>query len=269
MNWERRQRGVPQATARQARADLLSRCGYALPANEQTGYFAQLIVVEDPQAFGFVNAQIGMLGAARLANPGNQNQQLDWADWQRRNGLLVHQFEFTGHAIEKAKETLMDCLDERQKRDFAAFGCFTVSVKNGPFEGRYRINTDRSFSVMQLETNDQYCVTAYEVPIYDQMLAVKLLLENEPEAFFRKANIHPGARTIDGIVETIRGHQLRQDEMTLHEAQQINRAIHDEAAAIMQMTDQIVQTTINIFRSYRPYTWRETLMACFGIERSS
>jgi len=93
--------------------------------------------------------------------------------------------EFTPAAIAKSKATLREQLTPAQRGDFDTTESFDVVVKG---RGSFIVNNNRSFSVTERATNQQYCLTTPEAPIYDQMLAIKLLLESDPKTFFRTAN---------------------------------------------------------------------------------
>lgn len=95
-----------------------------------------------------------------------------------------------------ARELLVRHLTPAQLDTFEEHEYFFVDVKPesrrgviGWSEGQYKIAAQHSFNVTHVETKEAFCVVAAEpVPIYDQMLTQKLLLENEPEKFFAKAN---------------------------------------------------------------------------------
>lgn len=96
-------------------------------------------------------------------------------------------------AEQKAKDTLRACLKPDQLREFDKDETFTVDipdhgVKGFPF-GKFIVKKSSAFNVMHIESKESFCVVAAEaVPVYDQMLTQKLLLENEPKRFFKTAN---------------------------------------------------------------------------------
>lgn len=129
-------------------------------------------------------------------------------------------------AEKTARELLVKCLTPAQRADFEKNQAFDVEVTaGGSFRarhtradplgqrglewgaGRYRIAKGSAFNVTHVESGTRYCVVAAEsVPVYDQMLAQKLLLENEPAKFFETANVsapglHDGRRVdfINGV----------------------------------------------------------------------
>jgi len=86
----------------------------------------------------------------------------------------------------RAKSLLLRALAPKQLQEFARSGYFTVEVAG---RGRFVILPDAMFNVLEMATGDCYCaVPATGVPIADLMLAQKLLLESDPDQFFRAAN---------------------------------------------------------------------------------
>lgn len=88
-------------------------------------------------------------------------------------------------ARDKARRTLIRHLDAGQLKSFNRDGSFRVTARSGR---RYTISTARSFNVVD-EAGTAYCGQILNVPIEDQMLAQKILLENDEEKFLRNANI--------------------------------------------------------------------------------
>jgi hypothetical protein len=86
----------------------------------------------------------------------------------------------------RAKSLLLGVLTPKQREDFTRSGYFTVEVAG---RGNFVILPDAMFNVLEPATGDCYCaVPATGVPIADLMLAQKLLLESDPDQFFRTAN---------------------------------------------------------------------------------
>ncbi len=80
-------------------------------------------------------------------------------------------------------------LNPRQRREFELHNYFSVNV---PGRGRFWVFPWRSLNVVDPGTGDCYCgVPEGRLPVYDLMLAQKLLLENDPQNFFCVANRHP------------------------------------------------------------------------------
>lgn len=96
----------------------------------------------------------------------------------------------------KAKALLLMCLTPTQQAEFAEHHYFTIEVDHkvsGLPTGAFRIAKGSSFNVTHVESGETFCVVAQEkVPVYDQMLTQKLLLEQEPERFFKTANRSQG-----------------------------------------------------------------------------
>ena len=90
-------------------------------------------------------------------------------------------------AKEKARQLLMRQLDDGQEKSFKKDGEFRVTAKDGKV---YTIKTARSFNVVGPD-GTKYCGQLADTPIEDQMLAQKLLLEHEPDKFFKNANVSP------------------------------------------------------------------------------
>lgn len=84
---------------------------------------------------------------------------------------------------------LLRLLTPEQREEFVSFGYFTVAVAR---RGKFVILPDAMFNVLDMVTGNCYCaIPATGVPIADLMLAQKLLLESDPDQFFRAANVRP------------------------------------------------------------------------------
>lgn len=92
----------------------------------------------------------------------------------------------------KARQLLVMCLTPEQIAEFNEKQSFTLTVDHkvsGFPTGAFRIKKGSAFNVEHIESGETFCVVSQEkVPVYDQMLTQKLLLENEPERFFKTAN---------------------------------------------------------------------------------
>lgn len=95
-------------------------------------------------------------------------------------------------ADEKARKLLVSQLDALQKEEFERDKRFKVAAKDGK---TYTIEMHRSFNVIGPD-GTKYCGQTTETPVADQMLAQKLLLENDPDKFFKNANVSRGAGSI-------------------------------------------------------------------------
>jgi hypothetical protein len=95
-------------------------------------------------------------------------------------------------AENKARSLLVMCLTPAQREEFDREQSFTLTVDHkvsGFPTGAFRIRKGSAFNVEHVESGETFCVVAQEkVPVYDQMLTQKLLLEQEPERFFKTAN---------------------------------------------------------------------------------
>jgi hypothetical protein len=84
----------------------------------------------------------------------------------------------------------MTLLSPEQRTQFKTRAAFSVHVKG---RGIFYIFARLAFNVVHASTGDCYCCTTdLRVPIWDLMLSQKLLLESDPEHFFRVANCKPG-----------------------------------------------------------------------------
>jgi hypothetical protein len=93
-------------------------------------------------------------------------------------------------AQQNARTLLLSCLTPAQQEEYRASQSFTVKVQSG---NRYRIESRKNYNVVGLSRNGrhqaEYCAGPVEdVPIEDQMLAQKLLLETDEAGFLAVAN---------------------------------------------------------------------------------
>lgn len=107
-------------------------------------------------------------------------------------------------AKEKARQLLLRNLDAGQEKSFKKDGSFRVTSKGGKV---YTIKTARSFNVVA-EDGTKYCGQTVDTPIEDQMLAQKLLLEHEPEKFFKNANVSPAQDAMTATEINVRYSQI-------------------------------------------------------------
>jgi hypothetical protein len=86
----------------------------------------------------------------------------------------------------RARELLLRMLSPAQRKAFQRYGYFAVEVAK---HGTFLILPSTLFNVLHVATGRSYCaVPRGETPLADLMLAQKLLLEHDPEQFFRVAN---------------------------------------------------------------------------------
>ncbi len=95
-------------------------------------------------------------------------------------------------ANQKAKALLHQHLTKIQRQELRAMKAFDVTGRDGKV---YRITEGTTSNVQLLEGGvavRRFCVVAkgLELPVYDLMLAQKLLLESNPEAFHGLAVVH-------------------------------------------------------------------------------
>lgn len=92
-------------------------------------------------------------------------------------------------ARERAERLLLECLTPYQRHEWRQYGEFHVTGADGY---TYVIRPGQGHNVFRVEDGVrtvEYClVTRDFTPVADLMLAQKLLLEKDPEAFFEAAN---------------------------------------------------------------------------------
>ena len=98
-------------------------------------------------------------------------------------------------ADKRAEELLLSCLDAEQRQEYAKDKAFHVRCKLGR---RYHIHRSWSGHVARVSDTgkvfERLCAhPTTRVPLPDNMLAAKLMLETDPEHFRRIANITPVA----------------------------------------------------------------------------
>jgi len=90
----------------------------------------------------------------------------------------------------RARKILFSLLDETQREEFKKKKSFHVLGKDGftyLVTGRYQHNV---FRIEDGRRTFEYCIiTKNHVPLYDQMLSQKLLLESSPQMFLNISNI--------------------------------------------------------------------------------
>lgn len=134
--------------------------------------------------------------ALRYHDPGNPRHQHPQGEPMTNEAIAEALFrrrqkrEKAERVLEKAKKLLMSCLTPLQLREFKDHGEFHVLGKDGfhyLIEERFGHNV---FRVEEGERTWKFCLVTKEwsIPRFDLMLAQKLLLENDPEAFLEKAN---------------------------------------------------------------------------------
>lgn len=100
--------------------------------------------------------------------------------------LAIEQRQVNPQAEARARELLLSVLNEAQRADYLTTQSFKV------LNNCYRIHRLRSSAVVDETNGDIYCVLCPELPLDDQMAALKLLLEADPETFFKTANVTRG-----------------------------------------------------------------------------
>lgn len=110
-------------------------------------------------------------------------------------------------ARKKAEALLLKNLSTEQAASYASDKKFALTGKDGNI---YVISHARSFNVKCVSTGKKYCGQLSDAPIEDQMLAQKLLLEHDPDKFFKNANVSGsdlGLAGFSGMANQYRGLQ--------------------------------------------------------------
>lgn len=99
----------------------------------------------------------------------------DWPSNEMRN------------ALEKSKKTLIENLNNVQRMDFLENGCFYAKGSESGYE--YEIHPYDSFGIRFIKDEIFLCATTNKkVPIYDEMLIIKLFIETDEYGFVQKCN---------------------------------------------------------------------------------
>ena len=86
----------------------------------------------------------------------------------------------------RAKQLLLRILSPTQRAEFERHGFFSVVVAG---RGKFCILATSIFNVLEMQSGCSYCARVQaRVPLPDLLLAQKLVLENDPQAFFKVAN---------------------------------------------------------------------------------
>lgn len=95
-------------------------------------------------------------------------------------------YEARKQARERAEQLLVSCLSPSQRQQYEENSTFTVTGQSGE---HYTIHSFSAYNVTSPTWS--FCAGPQDVPICDQMLAQKLMLETEEVQFLRIANKHP------------------------------------------------------------------------------
>lgn len=186
-----------------------------LPDHEVTdGNFDLVLVTRaiipgHPVTFGFTLVEAGLVGDAEPVQNTQEALQLatQWlqglrgVDLQHVHPALrlalarhMHRREVTEAATTRSRNLLLECLSPTQRTDFENHGYFHVTTHVEDGGAVFRILPNHSHNIHQLdpvtlEPIFSFCVVASTyVPVHDQMLVQKLLLELDPTTFFSLAN---------------------------------------------------------------------------------
>jgi hypothetical protein len=108
---------------------------------------------------------------------------------QKSSVVAATEDRFQADAEAAARTLLLRHLDPQQRAQLHAHGTFSVEIGE---RGTFYIFPRRAYNVVQMPKGDCYCCTPVtRVPISDLMLSQKLLLEADPEQFFKIANCKP------------------------------------------------------------------------------
>jgi hypothetical protein len=111
--------------------------------------------------------------------------------WATRNGW-EEQTRLAREMEARAAALLREHLDAEQAKQFAKDRSFTVITKDGRRRYRVREGFQRNIdqvdpSGKRLRTLCAHCIE--DLPVHDQMLAQKLMLEHREEEFLKMANV--------------------------------------------------------------------------------
>lgn len=127
----------------------------------------------------------------RTATETRVRQQTTIAEFRREMegnffGFGTHVGGWSDEVLARARETLIHCLSDVQRAEFARTESFTVAAANGRM---FVVMKKESYNVKDLDGSWEYCcVPGEQVCIYDKMLASKLWLEADYDTFMRVAN---------------------------------------------------------------------------------
>jgi hypothetical protein len=114
-------------------------------------------------------------------------------------------------AKRRARELFLSKLDERQRRSWHLRRRFDVVAGGGR---RYTIGSYRSFNVSSGDA--VFCVEVEgRIPVYDKLLAQKLLIESDEQLFLARANVRTLSRAWTERMAQARAERRRADENLL------------------------------------------------------
>jgi len=107
-----------------------------------------------------------------------------------RRGPYHNGSRFTDEENNRARDLLVSCLNDEQRKEFSSLNAFTVTGQSGE---KYRIKHGKAFNVTRLSDKIELCAgPADNVPTYDYMLAQKIWLEADEAGFLEDANERRG-----------------------------------------------------------------------------
>lgn len=162
--------------------------------DQQQAYVQSLAGLNAQQDFSGLNGQLGLAG--QLGQLGQGLQQ--WTEEDRQRYAQAQQQaqeeqqkarEDRDKAEQTARNTLLEVLDDGQKDTLEKEGCFYLRTEGH----RYRIKPGQSVERVdeQGRITSRFCIHApysYKLPPSDQAICHKLMLECEPDYFFKTAN---------------------------------------------------------------------------------
>ena len=112
-----------------------------------------------------------------------------WVWMQTRHQEWIERQKKHEEGEARSLRLLLSCLDEEQRQEVRERKRFKMFGQDGK---KYLVTYRQHGNVWLLDENEKpvmnYCIVAEDVPIYDQMLSQKLLLEHDPSSFFETAN---------------------------------------------------------------------------------
>jgi hypothetical protein len=155
--------------------------------------------------------QAPVLRAAPPVSQATEEQKARWraeeAERREREEAAAREARI---AKEKADILLLRHLDDRQKEDLRSKGLFYVEVDGVKYEIRRGIHGNVRM-IGEKGAEKTFCVAPRGCPEGDVMLAQKLLLETDPEDFWKKANVTDTKRGTlerkDNVLEFRKAHK--------------------------------------------------------------
>lgn len=153
--------------------------------------FPEGTIQGQPSAFDLELIQRFCTLRTRDPEPEEEALARAWREIRANEEHFEKEHQLREDAIARSLRLLRDQLTEEQIAELEEHNHFTMVARDGR---PYRISTRSHGNVWLLNPDGQemmnFCIVTQDstIPIYDQMLSQKLMLEYHPEGFFRLAN---------------------------------------------------------------------------------